>query len=369
MMRCVALGVLAFAPLAGFGAGAPDFRSEVRPILAQHCFKCHGPDKQKGGFRIDQRDSVIVPAKSGARPIVPGQPTESELLQRVASPHDDEIMPPAEGGNRPLTASQIDTLRAWISAGAEYRAHWAYVKPLKAALPVTSPATTHPVDAFVRAKLAAENLAPSAPASLETLCRRLYLDLIGLPPAPEEVDAFVQAATRDPQSASASLADHLLASPRFGEKWARHWLDLARYGDSAGYQHDDDMPLWLYRDWVIRAFNTDLPFDEFTREQIAGDLIPGATLDQKIATGFHRGATVTLGADQNVDELRAQLIWDRVNTVGTTWLATSLECAQCHTHKFDPIPHREYYQLYAYFNRTVPEITKEEGSHFSLPAG
>ena len=356
------------APYAASAAG-PDFSREVRPILSQHCFKCHGPDKQKGGIRFDQRDSVTRPAKSQTIPIVSGKPDESEMFLRITSTHDDEVMPPREGGNKPLSPVQIEILRAWIAAGAEYRPHWAYVKPVKAPLSIVQPQASHPVDAFVRAALAREKLTPSAPASLETLCRRLYLDLIGLPPTPDDVDRFVQSAVRHRQSAIEALVDRLLASPRFGEKWARHWLDLARYGDSAGYQHDDNMPLWLYRDWVIRAFNADMPFDEFTRQQIAGDLMPNATLDQRVATGFHRGATATLGADQNMDELRAQLVWDRVNTVGTTWLATSLECAQCHTHKFDPIPHKDYYQLYAYFNRTVPDLSKEPGSHYFITGG
>jgi hypothetical protein len=363
LMRTTFLFFISLVAVAS--AAAPDFSREVRPILSQHCFKCHGPDKQKGGLRLDQRESAVKPAKSDAIAIVPGKSEASELLRRVTSHDDDDVMPPHEGGNKPLTASQIKTLRAWIAAGAEYKTHWAYVKPVRAAVPENANAVDH----FIRARLKPEGLQPSPPASLETLCRRLHLDLIGLPPSPKAVEAFVQAATRNRQTAINALVDDLLASPRFGEKWARHWLDLARYGDSAGYQHDDDMPLWLYRDWVIRAFNADMPFDEFTIEQIAGDLLPNATLNQRIATGFHRGATVTLGADQNVGELRAQIVWDRVNTVGTTWLATSLECAQCHTHKFDPIPQTDYYRMYAYFNRTVPEITKEPGSHYFITGG
>ena len=291
-------------------AAVPDFSREVRPILSQHCFKCHGPDKQKGKLRLDQRESAVKAAESDEIAIVPGKPEASELLRRVTSHDDDEVMPPREGGNKPLTEKQIETLRTWIAAGAEYKTHWAYVAPVKAAVPENANAIDH----FIRERLKAERLQPASPASLETLCRRLHLDLIGLPPSPEAVEAFVQSANRNRQSAIEQLVDSLLASPRFGEKWARHWLDLARYGDSAGYQHDDDMPLWLFRDWVIRAFNADMPFDQFTIEQIAGDLLPNATLDQRIATGFHRGATVTLGADQNVDELRAQLVWDRVNT-------------------------------------------------------
>ncbi len=346
-------------------AAGPDFSREVRPILAQHCFKCHGPDVQEGGLRLDQRDSTVKPADSEKIPIVAGEPQASELLSRVTTDDEDSAMPPRDGSTAPLTSIQIETLRSWIAAGAEYKMHWAYVKPMKS----DTPNDISPIDYFVRKRLQQENLTPSLPASNENLCRRLYLDLVGLPPSLEDVVAFEIAANQDRKLAIVELVEKLLDSPRFGEKWARHWLDLARYGESAGYQHDDDMPLWVYRDWVIRAFNADMPFDQFTIERIAGDLLPNASLDQRIATGFHRGATVTLGADQNAAELRAQLIWDRVNTVGTTWLATSLECAQCHTHKFDPISQTEYYQMYAYFNRTVPDLSKEVGSHYFITGG
>lgn len=270
-------------------------------------------------------------------------------MQRITTEDEDDRTPPP-GKAKPLTDDARARLHAWLAAGAEYRQHWAYVRPVKAPVPAGGNAVDH----FVHAKLAEVKLHPSPPASLETLCRRLHLDLIGLPPSPGEVDALVRSAIGHRERAIESLVDRLLASPRFGEKWARHWLDFARYGDSAGYQHDDDMPLWLYRDWVIRAFNADMPFDQLTIEQMAGDLLPNATMEQRIATGFHRGATVALSADQGVDELSAQHVWDRMNTVGTTWLAASLDCAQCHTHKFDPIPLADYYRLYACFNRTIP---------------
>ena len=338
-------------------AAAPDFQRDIRPLLSDRCFKCHGPAEQKGKLRLDRRDDAFAA-------LSPGDLAGSEFLHRITTDDEDDQMPP-KGKAKPLTSEEKAKLRAWVEAGAPYQQHWAYVKPVKSPVPER----VNAVDHFVRAKLAEAKLQPSPPASLETLCRRLHLDLIGLPPSPEEVDAFVRFARSDRRAAIATLVDSLLSSPRFGEKWARHWLDLARYGDSAGYQHDDDMPLWLYRDWVIRALNVDMPFDQFTIEQIAGDLLPNASLQQRIATGFHRGATVTLGADQNVDELRAQLVWDRVNTVGTTWLAASLECAQCHTHKFDPIPIADYYAMYAYFNRTVPELTKEAGSHYFITGG
>ena len=350
------LAILLALPLAAHAA-EPDFTRDIRPLLSDRCFKCHGLATQKADLRLDRREEAL--AVLGVDDLA-----KSEFLLRIMSDDEDEQMPP-KGKAKALSAEEKAKLRAWVAAGAPYQQHWAYVKPVKAPVP----AGANAVDYFVRTKLAETKLPPSPPASLETLCRRLHLDLIGLPPTPDEVRAFIQSASSNRQSAIEHLVDSLLASPRFGEKWARHWLDLARYGDSAGYQHDDDMPLWLYRDWVIRALNADMPFDQFTIEQIAGDLLPKATADQRIATGFHRGSTVTLGADQNVDELRAQLVWDRVNTVGTTWLATSLECAQCHTHKFDPIPHEDYYKMYAYFNRTVPELSKEPGSHYFITGG
>ncbi len=364
-MLKILITMLPFLLLSEVVLAEADFSRDVRPILAQHCFKCHGPDVQEGGLRLDRRDSTLKPSDSEKVAIVPGEPDSSELMRRVLSDDEDTAMPPRNGSNLPLTPSQIKTLRDWIADGAKYKIHWAYQKPLK----MDTPDNMSAIDYFVRKRLQQENLTPSPPASFETLCRRLYLDLVGLPPSPEDVDAFLKAANQDRELATVAIVEKLLDSPRFGEKWARHWLDLARYGDSAGYQHDDDMPLWSYRDWVIQAFNADMPFDQFTIEQIAGDLLPNASLAQRVATGFHRGATVTLGADQNVEELRAQLIWDRVNTLGTTWLATSLECAQCHTHKFDPISQTEYYQMYAYFNRTVPDLSKEVGSHYFITGG
>ncbi|MDQ3623083.1 MAG: PSD1 and planctomycete cytochrome C domain-containing protein [Verrucomicrobiota bacterium] len=354
--------------LRAFAAEPPSFSGDIRPILSQHCFKCHGPDKQKSELRLDVRDAALKPAESGERAIVPGQPEASELLLRVTSHDKDEVMPPKD---EPLTAEQIAKLRAWIAAGAEYEAHWAYVKPVRPevpAVPASALEIQNPIDAFIAARLERAGRQPSPPADRYTLIRRVSLDLTGLPPTPEQADAFVADTAPD---AYEKVVDRLLASPHYGERWATPWLDLARYGDSAGYQHDVEMPLWPYRDWVIRAFNADLPFDQFTRWQIAGDLLPREpdNFDPVIATGFHRGATATLGADQNHEELRAQLLWDRVNTVGATWLGETLECAQCHTHKFDPITQTDYYRLYAYFNRTVNELTKVPGSHYFITGG
>ena len=344
------------------------FSREIRPILSQHCLKCHGPDQQKSRLRLDDRAVATAPAKSGEVAIVPGKPEASELLERVTSTDDHEAMPPRKE-NKTLTAEQIATLRRWIAEGAEYQVHWAYVKPSRPAVPPVQSSgirVQNPIDAFVAARLEKEGLRQSQEAPRATLIRRVSLDLIGLPPTVEEVDAFVH---DESPEAYEKVVDRLLASERYGEKWARMWLDLARYGDSAGYQHDMEMPLWLYRDWVIRALNADMPFDRFTVEQLAGDLLPNATLEQRIATGFNRGATATLGADNDAEELRTQLLWDRVSTFGTTWLGTSLECAQCHNHKFDPFTQREYYRLFAYFNRTAPELHFYYGDHYYITGG
>ncbi len=360
------------------------FSRDIRPILSQHCFKCHGTDQQKSRLRLDDRAVATRPAKSGETPIVPGQPGASELLRRVTSKGEDEVMPPPKE-NKPLTAGQIEKLRQWIAGGAVYETHWAYVKPVRPPVPVISGAVishqsfasgkritdySNPIDAFVAARLQKEGLHPSPEADRHTLIRRVSLDLTGLPPTLAEVDAFVK--DRSP-GAYEKEVDRLLASERYGERWARPWLDLARYGDSAGYQHDMEMPLWLYRDWVIRAFNADMPFDRFTIEQLAGDLVPQDPNSQNrepiLATGFSRCATATLGADNDAEELRAQLIWDRVNTFATTWLGASLECAQCHNHKFDPFTQRDYYSLFAYFNRTAPELTFYFGDHYYITGG
>ena len=357
-------------PFSGLAADSVNFSRDIRPILSQHCFKCHGPDQQKNGLRLDDRSVATRAVKSGKTPIVPGKTDESELIRRVTSTDPDERMP-HEG--EPLITQQITKLREWIASGAEYQVHWAYVKPSRPIVPEVQSSklkVQNPIDAFITARLEKEGLRQSAEVSRATLIRRVSLDLTGLPPTVEKVDAFVNDKSPD---AYEKVVDRLLASERYGEKWARMWLDLARYGDSAGYQHDMEMPLWLYRDWVIRAFNSDMPFDQFTSWQLAGGLLSrgpkSQTPDPIIATGFHRCATATLGADNDAEELRTQLIWDRVSTFGTTWLGASLECAQCHNHKFDPFTQRDYYSLFAYFNRGTSELTLYFGDHYYITGG
>ncbi len=342
------MGVIMAAMLCTSAHGAVSYTRDVRPILSQHCFKCHGTDQQKGGLRLDQSESAMAKAKSGERAIVPGDVNASELLHRVTSEDADEVMPQKSPR---LSDAQIAILREWIAGGAKYELHWAYVKPVK---PASTPAKLLPPPVN------------DAQAARAALIRRVTLDLIGLPPTQDEVEAFEHDAAPD---GFEKVVERLLKSERFGEKWARHWLDLARYGDSAGYQHDMEMPLWLYRDWVIRAFNADMPFDRFMTEQLAGDLLPNATTEQRIATGFNRCSTATLGADNDAEELRTQLVWDRVNTFGTTFLGSSFECAQCHNHKFDPFTQRDYYSLFACFNNTSNELTAIPGDHYYITGG
>jgi hypothetical protein len=333
------------------------FNSQVRPILSRHCFKCHGPDDKarKAKLRLDLREEAVRPRRSGARPIVPGKPDESELMRRVLAPAEDEVMPPPSTKN-PLSAEEKQILRRWIATGAEYTPHWAFAPPRQVQLPRVRQAEwpRNAIDRFVLARLEAEGLRPSPPADRYTLARRVYLDLIGLPPTPAEADAFVRDTAPD---AYERLVDQLLAASQYGERWARRWLDLARYADTNGYEKDRPRSIWPYRDWVINALNADLPFDRFTIEQIAGDLLPGATQADRIATGFHRNTMLNEEGGIDPLEFRYYATVDRINTTATTWLGLTLGCAQCHTHKFDPIPQREYYQLLAFLNNAdEPEM-------------
>jgi hypothetical protein len=347
-------------PLPGRAAGPPgkiDFTGDIRPILTGTCFKCHGPDPKvrKGKLRLDVREAALKGGRSGQPAIVPNKPDESEVVRRLFAEADSERMPPPSA-KLPLTDSQRETLKQWIAEGAEYRPHWAFIPPKQAPLPKVKDTSwpINPIDYFVLARLDAEGLRPSPVADRYTQARRLYLDLIGLPPTPEEADAFVN----DPRpDAYEKLVDTLLASPHYGERWARRWLDLARYADTNGYEKDRNRSIWPYRDWVIKVLNDDMPFDRFTIEQIAGDLLPNASLSQKIATGFHRNTMTNEEGGIDVEEFRFYNIVDRAATTGTVWLGLTIQCAQCHTHKFDPITQQEYYGLFALLNNAdEPEI-------------
>jgi hypothetical protein len=349
-MHPVLLLALSFSFAARATAGV-DFRRDIRPILATHCYDCHADQKPKGDLRLTSRANALKGGKSETPVFVPGKSAESDLIQRVTSHDKDEMMPPK--GER-LSTREIAALKQWIDAGAEWPEnvkHWAYEAPQR---PVV-PAGKNAVDHFVRAKLAEEGLTPSPEADRATLLRRVSLDLIGLPPTPAEVDAFLADAKPD---ACERVVDRLLASPQFGVRWARPWLDLARYADSHGFQRDDLRDLWPYRDWVVRALNADMPFDQFTIEQLAGDLLPNATEDQIIATGFNRCAPCNVEAGTEPEENRVNQVFDRVNTLGAVWLGSTIECSQCHDHKFDPFTRRDYYQLFAFFNNTALEADR-----------
>lgn len=336
-------------------AGTPtedsvSFSRDVRPILSRYCFKCHGPDEgsRQSGLRLDMSEHALKAADSGQPAILPGKSEESELVRRVFSADESEQMPPP-AAKMNMTAEQKAILKRWIEQGAKYEAHWAFVAPQKPALPMVKRGdwARNEIDRFVLARLEAEGFAPSVEADRYTYVRRVYLDLIGLPPTPEEADAFVNDKSPD---AYEKLVDGLLKSKHYGERWARRWLDLARYADTNGYEKDRQRTIWPYRDWVIHALNADMPFDQFTIEQLAGDMLPHATRDQRVATGFHRNTMLNEEGGIDPLEFRYHAMTDRVSTTGTAWLGLTMGCAQCHTHKFDPISHDEYFQFFALLN-------------------
>jgi hypothetical protein len=343
----------------GASSAAPlDFNRDVRPVLSDKCFACHGPDeaKRKAKLRLDRPEQAFKALeKSGKVPLVPAHPEQSEVYRRITTNDSTDRMPPPESG-KTLTTAQVELLRQWIEQGAVYQEHWAFVAPKQAPLPVVKHTDwpLNPIDYFILARLEAAGLGPSPAADPYTLIRRLYFDLIGLPPMPEEAEAF--AANPSPQAYLAVVED-LLSSPHYGERWARRWLDIARYADTNGYEKDRPRTVWPYRDWVINALNADLPFDRFTIEQIAGDLLPGATLNQRVATGFHRNTMLNEEGGIDPLEFRFHAMTDRVLTTGETWLGLTIGCAQCHTHKYDPITQREYYQFMAFLdNADEPTI-------------
>ena len=342
-----------------------DFVRDIEPIFEARCNYCHGEEKQEGRLRLDARAIVLRGGKSG--PLFhKGKSAESLLIGRLIGLGTEKQMPLDDD---PLSDEEIGLIRAWIDQGAawpdgigskatEIPKHWAYVAPQRPQLPNVKAIDwrRNAVDAFILARLEKEKLAPSPPSERPQLIRRVSLDLIGLPPTIEEVEAFVADQSPD---AYERLIDRLLASPRYGERWATPWLDAARYADSNGFQRDGHRSVWAYRDWVIRALNADMPFDQFTIEQIAGDLLPGSTHEQKIATGFHRCTTVNVEAGVDQEENRTNQVIDRVNVTGTVWLGTTLECCQCHDHKYDPFTQRDYYSLMAYFNNTAIETEQQ----------
>ena len=325
-----------------------DFNADIRPILNKKCITCHGGVKRSGGFSLLFRTEALSPNESGHPAIVPGDAAASEMLKRINHSDPEERMPPE---SPPLPQEEIDLLTKWIEQGAKWEDHWAYVKPEPIDVPsVESDWGTNGIDRFVLSQLEDHELQPSAPADKATLLRRVSLDLTGLPPTPEETKAFLQDSSPD---AYEKQVDRLLSSPHYGERWAAMWMDLARYADSKGYEKDGHRVIWQYRDWLIRAFNDDKPFDEFTIEQLAGDLLPDPTDDQLIATAFHRNTMNNDEGGTDDEEFRVAAVIDRVNTTWDVWQATTMACVQCHSHPYDPIRHEEYYKFFAFLNNTA----------------
>ena len=345
----VALGA-AVAVSASTGPGRIDFNRDIRPILSDNCYTCHGPDgeKRKAGLRLDLKEGALSQLKSDAYAIVPGDVAKSTLIERITTSNEDDRMPPGKSGKH-LTPTQIDLLRRWIAQGAEWQPHWSFIKPERPPAPVVKNQrwARNLIDQFILARLNQAGLRPAGETDKRTLLRRVTFDLTGLPPTVEEVDAFL--ADRSPE-AYERVVDRLLQSPRYGEHEARYWLDAARYGDTHGLHLDNERSMWPYRDWVVAAFNRNQPFDQFTVEQLAGDLLPEPTREQRIASGFNRCNVSTSEGGAIDDEFYMRYAVDRTETTATVWLGLTVGCAACHDHKFDPISQKEFYQMYAFFN-------------------
>ncbi len=335
-------------------AAALSFNRDIRPILSNNCYQCHGPDSaaRKAKLRLDRQADSRAELKGGARAIVPGDLSESELIYRITTDDADEKMPPADS-HRQLTAKQIELLKQWVKQGGKYEKHWSFIQPKAAPLPKVklNKWTRNGIDHFILARLEAEGLKPAPEADKATLLRRASFDIIGLPPTLADLDAFL--ADQSPKAFEKAV-DRLLASPRYGEHMARYWLDAARYADTNGYQYDTHRDMWPWRDWVINAYNRNLPFDQFTIEQLAGDLLPNATLQQRVATGFNRNHPITIEGGIIDEEYRTEYVIDRVTTSAQVWLGMSFLCARCHDHKYDPVSQKEFYEFTAFFNQ-VPE--------------
>jgi hypothetical protein len=371
VVMAIAQGVMA-DPGHPVAARSVDFNRDVRPILAKTCFSCHGADEKhrEAGLRLDVREAAVQRLADGKTAIVPGHADQSEFVRRITAKGADERMPPADA-NSTLTKEQTEILTQWIAQGAPYSRHWSFEKPTRPKLPRPNAIAdgpewpANPVDLFVAAKLHDAGLAPSPPADPYVLIRRLSLDLRGLPPTPEEVDEFARDAD---DGGYERLVDRFLSDPAFGERWARPWLDLARYADSAGYASDPLRTIWLYRDWVINAFNANMLFDQFTIEQLAGDLLPTPTTEQLVATAFNRNTMTNTEGGTDDEEFRVAAVKDRVDTTMDVWMGLTIGCAKCHSHKFDPITQAEYYQFFAIFNQTADNDQPDESPTLSFPS-
>ena len=338
--------------------GRVNFSRDIRPILSDKCFQCHGPDEanQKSGLRLDFREDATAAADSGSIAIVPKNPDASELLKRVLSKDADAVMPPADSPKK-LTEAEIELLRKWIAEGADYEVHWAFAPPTRPTVPAVDAGISkdwihNPIDRFLQANLRQSGLTPNSTASKETLIRRVALDLTGLPPTPAQIEKFLADKS---DRAYENMVDEMFSSPHYGERMALNWLDYARYADSNGYQSDGSRDIWGWRDWVINAYNQNMPFDQFTIEQLAGDMLPNATPEQIIATGFNRNHRLNGEGGRIVEEWFVETVIDRVETTGLTWLGLTLNCCRCHDHKYDPISQKEFYQFFAFFNSVEEE--------------
>ncbi|MCA9432872.1 MAG: DUF1549 domain-containing protein, partial [Candidatus Omnitrophica bacterium] len=349
-----------------------EFETEIYPIFQQRCFECHGPDKHRGQLRLDARE-VVLKKGDNAGVIKPGHGDRSAIFRRIAGLDGEDQMPPV---GEKLSVEQMALIRAWIDQGANWpeglgsdavtvAKHWSYIPPQRPEIPEVQKKDwpKNPIDSFILSRLESEGFSPQREANKGTLLRRVSLDLIGLPPTPAELDAYLE---DDSPDAYEKAVDRLLASPHYGERWARIWLDLARYADTNGYEKDLRREMWPWRDWVIRAFNQNMPFDQFTIEQIAGDLLPNPSRDQLIATGFHRNTMLNDEGGIDPEEFRIVAVKDRVDTTGAVWLGTTIGCAQCHDHKFDPFSQKEYYQFMGFFNSTV-DVGKGQEPVLELP--
>lgn len=361
----VFLFTLPFVWLAGCKEEKVDFSTQIKPILNKHCISCHGGVKRNAQFSLLFRHEALDTAESGKFVIIPGDPEHSEMMRRITSTDPEVRMPYKE---EPLSQEEIQTLRQWIKEGAEWGDHWAYVPPEPVEVPksknllsaFSADIKTWPkndIDYFILETLEKEKLSPSVSADKATLIRRVYMDIVGLPPSPEKAAAFLK---DENDNAFEKVVDGLLASPQFGEKWASWWLDMARYSDTKGYEKDAGRSIWRYRDWVIKAFNNDMPFDQFTTEQLAGDLLPNPTDDQLIATAFHRNTMNNDEGGTTDEEFRVAALIDRVSTTWEVWQSTTMACVQCHTHPYDPFLNEEYYKSMAFFNNTRDEDTPGE---------
>lgn len=367
-MRYSILSLMAMlTPVLAGGDDVVDFNRDIRPIFTKECTSCHGGVKEAGNISFIYRTKAVNPAKSGKIPIVPGKPEESEVMIRLRSKDPDEVMPKPKHGPS-LPDAQIALIERWIFQGAKWQNHWSFELPVETQIKQLSDEKwpSNSLDRFVLQRLDQEKIKPSAEAPPEEWLRRVSFDIVGLPPSPEDLTIYQSELAKNPIAAREAVVDRLLTSPHFGERWAPVWLDLARYSDTTGFEKDGERDIWPYRDWVIRAFNNDMPYDQFTIEQLAGDLLPNATADQRLATAFHRNTQTNTEGGTDDEEFRVAAVMDRVSTTWTAWQATTFGCVQCHSHPYDPIDHDEYYKFMAFFNGTEDSDLDEDVPHMKV---